>query len=333
MNKLIIAATQYGLADLSSEEQFWSRIADKAREAAAQGAGMIVFPEYTTAHLLSLLPPMTHDEACAYLDGKTDEYMRFFGELSRENGLAILAGTHVCRRDRAEGGGDVGLAGGTGETGNTEGAGDNGAAGEDLKGFANRAFLFFPDGRVEEQSKIHLTPEEQRQWPLASGDDLNVFDTQWGRMAILTCYDIEFPELARAAALRGAETILCPSYTESAHGYHRVRFCAQARAVENQLFVVLSGLVGTLSEERPQVDTGYSQAGVFAPCDFPFAPDGVLAAGETNADAAVLADLDYGMLRENRAGGAVAPFYDRRPELYERELKRTDGLRRLTPRA
>jgi len=305
MTKLTIATTQYGLTDIASEEQFWNGIADKVRSAAAQGAEMIVFPEYTTAHLLSLLPPLSYDDACAYLDGKTDEYLRSFGELSRENGVAILAGTHVCRGDRAEGGG---------EAAREDGAVENAMGG--LKGFVNRAFLFFPDGRVEAQSKIHLTPEEQRHWPLSPGDALNVFDTQWGRMAILTCYDIEFPELARAAALRGAETILCPSYTESAHGYHRVRFCAQARAIENQLFVVLSGLVGTLAEERPQVDTAYSQAGAFAPCDFPFAPDGILAVGETNADAAVLADLDFELLQDNRSSGGVAPFYDRKPELY-----------------
>ncbi len=305
MKKLTIATTQYGLTDIASEEQFWTGIADKVQSAAAQGAEMIVFPEYTTAHLLSLLPPLSYEDACSYLDGKTDEYLRFFGELSRENGIAILAGTHVCRVDRAEGGGEA-----SGEDGIV------GNAVQDLKEFVNRAFLFFPDGRVEAQSKIHLTPEEQRHWPLSPGDALNVFDTQWGRMAILTCYDIEFPELARAAALRGAETILCPSYTESAHGYHRVRFCAQARAVENQLFVVLSGLVGTLAEERPQVDTAYSQAGAFAPCDFPFAPDGILAVGETNADAAVLADLDFELLQDNRSSGGVAPFYDRKPELY-----------------
>jgi len=303
MKKLTIATTQYGLTDISSEEQFWAGIADKVREAAAQGAEMIVFPEYLTAHLLSLEPPMLHEEACAYLERKTGEYLRFFGELSREADIAILAGTHICRVDEAEDGKE--------ETplGDRE--------------YANRAYLFFPDGRIEFQNKVHLTPEEQIRWPLASGEDLNVFETPWGKMAILTCYDIEFPELSRAAALCGVETILCPSYTDSAYGYHRVRHCAQARAVENQLFVVLSGLVGALSEDRPQVDTGFSQAGVFAPCDFPFEPDGVVRAGETNLDMTLLAELDFHLLRENRARGAVAPFYDRKPELYERELRRS----------
>jgi len=313
MKKLTIATTQYGLADISSEEQFWNGLADKVRAAAEQGAGMIVFPEYLTAHLLSLEPPMLHDEACAYLERKTEEYTRFFGDLSRKTGIAILAGTHTCRAE-ADGAG-------AGEAGADEGGEIK--AGLEEKEYVNRAFLFFPDGRIECQNKVHLTPEEQIRWPLVAGDGLNVFETEWGKMAILTCYDVEFPELARAAALCGVETILCPSYTDSAYGYHRVRHCAQARAVENQLFVVLSGLVGALSEDRPQVDTGFCQAGVFAPCDFPFEPDGIVRAGETNLDMTVLAELDFHLLRENRARGAVAPFYDRRPELYERELRRS----------
>jgi predicted amidohydrolase len=293
MKKLIVATVQYGLADIASEEQFWTEIADKVRDAAEQGAELIVFPEYMTAHLLSLEPPMLHDEACAYLDLKTETYTRFFADLSREANIAILAGTHICR-----------------------------AQGGEQGEYVNRAFLFFPDGRTEAQSKVHLTPEEQIRWPLVPGESLNVFETPWGKMAILTCYDIEFPELARAAALRGVETILCPSYTDSSYGYHRVRYCCQARAVENQLFIVLSGLVGALSEDRPQVDTGFSQAGAFAPCDLPFEPDGIIQAGETNRDMTVLAELDFHLLRENRAQGAVAPFYDRKPEFYENEHRK-----------
>lgn len=297
MTKLTIATTQYGLTDIHSEEQFWTDIERKIHDAAEQGAEMIVFPEYMTAHLLSLEPSMLHDEACYYLDRKTEEYVRFFGRLSREWKIAILAGTHICRAEDEE-------------------AADGGE-------YVNKAFLFFPDGRIETQCKVHLTPEEQIRWPLASGSDLNVFETEWGKMAILTCYDIEFPEIARAAALRGVEMILCPSYTDSAHGYYRVRHCAQARAIENQLYVVLSGLVGALSEDRPQVDSGHCQAGVFTPCDTPFAADGIIQVGELNEDMTIIAEIDFRQLRENRERGAVAPFYDRRPDVYENEHQKT----------
>ncbi|WP_187273902.1 nitrilase-related carbon-nitrogen hydrolase [Paenibacillus sp. N3.4] len=286
MRKITLASVQYGLSDLQSKEQFWDGLASKIREAAEKGANLVVFPEYVTAHLLSLEPTMTNEEACVYLDSCTERYVRFFQHCSQEWQVLILGGTHVCKEE---------------------------------KGFVNKAFLFFPDGRMETQNKIHLTPEEQVRWPLTAGDELSVFETAWGLVAILTCYDIEFPELARAAAERGAELILCPSYTDNASGYSRVRFCAQARAIENQLFVVVSGLVGALAEGRPQVDQGYCQAGLFTPCDSPFAQDGVERVGKLNEDMVVMAEIDFAKLCENRRGGAVAPFYDRRPNLYKQQ--------------
>lgn len=289
MNKVTIAVVQYGLIHLQSVEQFWTRISGKIREAAEAGAELIVFPEYLTAHLLSLEPIMTHVEACLYLDGVTQEYLQFFKQQSQEWHIVILAGTHICQESQA---------------------------------FVNRAHLFFPDGRLEVQDKLHLTPEERKIWPLIPGDELHVFETKWGLIALLTCYDIEFPELSRAAADRGVKLILCPSYTDSSFGYHRVRFCCQARAIENQLFVVLSGLVGELPEGRPQVDTGYSQAGVFTPCDRPFAEDGILQAGSVNQDEVILACLDFAELMENRENGAVSPYFDRRPQLYEQEFQK-----------
>jgi predicted amidohydrolase len=289
MTSLTIATAQYGLSRLQSEEQFWTRLSGKIREAAEKGAELIVFPEYLTTHLLSLEEIMTHVEACEYLDNHTEAYLSFFKQHSQEWNIVILGGTHICREDQA---------------------------------YVNKAFLFFPDGRLETQNKLHLTPEEQNIWPLAQGEDLHVFDTKWGFISILTCYDIEFPELSRAAADRGVKLILCPSYTDSSYGYHRVRHCVQARAIENQLFVILSGIVGELPEGRPQVDKGYSQAGVFTPCDRPFTEDGILQVGEANQDRMVIAHIDFAELHENRQHGAVSPYYDRRPTLYEKEFQK-----------
>jgi predicted amidohydrolase len=285
MTTLTVAVSQYGLTHLESEQAFWERLRLKISDAALSGAELAVFPEYVTAHLLSLQPVMTHDEACRRLDAYTEQYRAFFQRCSREFQLVILGGTHICKLG---------------------------------SGFVNRAFLFFPDGRIEIQDKIHLTPEEQKRWALTPGDELNVIDTKWGKWAMLTCYDIEFPELARMAAEREAALLLCPSYTDTAHGYSRVRLCAQARSIENQLFVALSGMVGTLPEERPQVDQGYCQAGLFTPCDLPFTEDGIIATGELNADSLVIGKLDFAKLQANRDAGAVAPFYDRRPDFYTR---------------
>lgn len=288
MRSTRISAVQYGLSRLRSEQSFWSGVSRHLEQAKNDQAGLIVFPEYVTGHLLSLAPPMTNEEACEYMHGFTDQYMTRFTKLSRETGMMILAGTHIHRE---------------------------GVPLQSQRVYYNEAFLFFPDGRIESHKKVHLTPEEQRAWPLAAGDCFDVFDTEIGKIGIQICYDIEFPEGTRILAERGAEIVLCPSYTDAEAGYWRVRNCSQARAIENQLYVALSGLVGTMPGVE-QVDAGYCQAGVFAPCDRPFPPAGILAVGKTNKNGIATAAADLALLAENRANGGVAPFYDRRPELY-----------------
>ncbi|MBD2865284.1 carbon-nitrogen hydrolase family protein [Paenibacillus oceani] len=293
-----IAAVQYGLSRLRSGEAFWANVRRYITKAGDEQAKLIVFPEYLTGHLLSLAPAMTNAEACEYLHARTDEYMTRFTDLSREYGMMILAGTHIHRE------------------------GSSAAPGPESKAYYNEAFLFFPDGRIERHKKNHLTPEEQRAWPLLPGDQYEVHDTEIGKIAIQICYDIEFPEGSRIVADRGADIILCPSYTDAAAGYWRVRNCSQARAIENQLYVALSGLAGSMAGVE-QVDVGFSRAGVFAPCDRPFPPDGILAVGSGNRGGLVYGDADLGLLTENRTQGGVAPFRDRRPELYAAYARRT----------
>jgi len=58
-----------------------------------------------------------------------------------------------------------------------------------------------------------------------------------GDFGILICYDIEFPEVARVLAEAGAEILFVPSCTDGREGFCRVRYCAQARAIENQVYV------------------------------------------------------------------------------------------------
>lgn len=284
-----IAAVQYGIGPLRSENEFWNRIRRHIAKAQAEEARLIMFPEYLTGHLLSLASAMSNAQACEYLHRFTDQYKSRFHKMSRESGMIILAGTHIHR----------------------EGA----PAGNAPAAYYNEAFLFFPDGRIEGYKKIHLTPEEQRAWPLLPGDRYQVLDTEIGKLAVQICYDIEFPESVRIVADLGAEIVLCPSYTDTAAGYWRVRHCSQARAIENQLYVVLSGLVGQMPEVA-QVDAGYSQAGVFAPCDKPFPDNGIIAIGSANRNGVVCGSTDLRLLAQNRLEGGVAPFYNRRAALY-----------------
>ncbi|ASS73749.1 hypothetical protein CIG75_01345 [Tumebacillus algifaecis] len=282
MTTPLVGTVTYELKPLQSVEEYWQTVQMHVQSAQRHHVRLLVFPEYQTAQLLALQPEMTHAEAIAYLDSFTDQYVEHFSRLAQENEMTILGGTHIVKE------------------------GD---------GYVNKAYLFYPDGRIETQNKVHTTPEERKMWKLTPGEEFAVFDTELGKAAILTCYDIEFPETARIVADMGAEIILCPSYTDAAAGFYRVRYCAQARAVENQLFVVMSGLVGSVPGVE-QIDMAYSQGGVFAPCDYPFAPDGILADGVLNASMVTTAPIDLAQLHDNRTQGNVSPYYDRKPELY-----------------
>ena len=179
----------------------------------------------------------------------------------------------------------------------------------------NAAHLFPPDGHVSEQPKLHITPTERTEWGIEGGDAVHVFDTSKARIALLTCYDIEFPEIVRMAVSRGADVIFCPSCTDDLHGFYRVRYCCHARCVENQVYVVTSGTVGALQTvDFMRANTG--QAAILAPNDICFPPRGVIAEGELNHDMVVVGDLDLDLLREVREGGAVTTWRDRRTDLY-----------------
>ncbi|MDF2668714.1 MAG: hypothetical protein K0R67_1020 [Paenibacillus sp.] len=290
----IISTVQYAIGALKIEHEFWTHIDRYISRAMDRQAELIAFPEYMTGHLLSLHPPATNAEACEILHGYTRKYMEKFTTWSRTTGLMILAGTHIHREGAPEG------------------------------KYYNESFLFFPDGRIERHKKVHLTPEEQRAWPLLAGDRFDVFETSIGKIGIQVCYDIEFPEGTRLMAEKGADLILCPSYTDAAAGYYRVRNCSQARAIENQLYVALSGIVGSMPNVA-QVDTGYSQAAIFAPCDYPFPANGILAQGSLNRSSMATASADLEQLHLNRTEGGVAPFFDRQPELYS--AARTDAFK------
>jgi predicted amidohydrolase len=179
----------------------------------------------------------------------------------------------------------------------------------------NAAHLFHPDGRIDVQHKIHLTPTEVSEWNMSPGEGLDVFETEYGKIAMLTCYDIEFPEIVRMARAKGADVIFCPSCTDDRHGFYRVRYCCHARAVENQVYIVTTGTVGAL-RKVDFMRANFGQAAIITPNDIPFPPAGILSEGIVNDDMLVVADLDLTLLEDVRAKGSVTTWRDRRTDLY-----------------
>src|SRR3989344_4347019 len=182
----------------------------------------------------------------------------------------------------------------------------------------NRAYLFTPEGRVFTQDKIHLTRWEREKWKGDPGHHLSVFDTPHGRIAILICYDIEFPELSRMVCEKGADILFVPSCTDDRQGFWRVRYCCHARAIENQVYVAVTGTVGNLAVEG--LGLHFGQAAIITPSDFPFARDGIAAEGVPNMEQIVIADVDLSKLVSNRINGTTIPLYDKRHDVYDNEV-------------
>jgi predicted amidohydrolase len=147
-----------------------------------------------------------------------------------------------------------------------------------------------------------------------------VFPTAKGKVGILICYDSEFPEAARYLADQGIEILFVPYCTDDRQGYCRVRYCCQARAIENQIYVVTAGIVGNLPSVAA-MDIHYGRTAIYSPADFEFARDGILAEADSNVEMLLVSDLDINDLYRSRSAGSVRPRHDRRPDLFEFRAK------------
>jgi predicted amidohydrolase len=280
--KLRVSAVQYHLHTIQSFDDFAKQVEHYIKTAEELGAEFVLFPEFITTQLLSIGDQEGRPLTINDLPDFTEQYRSLFSHFAKQTKMHIIGGTHVIRK------------------------GDN---------LYNVAHLFYPDGRIAEQAKLHITPTEVKEWKMTPGESLQVFETEKGTIAVLTCYDIEFPEIVRMVKARGADVIFCPSCTDDRHGFHRVRYTSHARAVENQVYVVTTGTVGSL----PTVDfmrANFGQAAIITPNDIPFPPRGILAEGEINDDMVVTADLDLSLLYQVRESGSVTTWRDRRTDLY-----------------
>ncbi len=179
----------------------------------------------------------------------------------------------------------------------------------------NVSYLCRRDGTWEDYYKIHITPAEINAWGMVGGDKIHVMDTDCGKIGILICYDVEFPELARLYAEQGMQILFVPYMTDTQNGYNRVRLCAQARAIENECYVVIAGSVGNLPRVQ-NMDIQYSQSAILTPSDFQFPTNAIKAEATPNTEMTVIADIDLEMLKELHEHGSVRTLKDRRLDLY-----------------
>ncbi len=287
-----ICVIQYQLREIDGWEDFARQTEYFVDVASNYRSDFAVFPELLTSQLLSCIQEKAPSDSVRKLSTFTDEYMEHFSKLAVGYNVNIIAGTQIIEEEDGR--------------------------------LRNAAFLFRRDGTIGRQDKLHVTPNERRWWGIEGGDELHVMDTDVGKVAINVCYDVEFPELARLAVDQGARILFVPYCTEDRQGHLRVRYCAQARAIENQMYVVTSGTVGNLPDSE-NMDIQYAQSGIFTPSDFTFPRDGIAAEATANVETVVVGDLDLEALRRSRRTGSVMQLQDRRRDLYEVRDLRADA--------
>ena len=249
----------------------------------------VLFPEYFNAPLMAKFNNLGEAQSIRGLAQYTEEVRDRFVTLAIKHNINIITGSMPYGKE------------------------DN--------GLYNVGFLCRRDGTYEMYEKIHVTPDEVKSWGLSGGKRVQTFDTDCAKIGVLICYDVEFPELSRLMADQGMQILFVPFLTDTQNGYSRVRVCAQARAIENECFVVIAGSVGNLPRVH-NMDIQYAQSGVFTPCDFAFPTDGKRAEATPNTEMILVSDVDLDLLSELHTYGSVRNLRDRRSDLYELKMKK-----------
>jgi predicted amidohydrolase/GNAT superfamily N-acetyltransferase len=246
-----------------------------------------LFPEFFNAPLMAAYNHLSEPDAIRQLAGYTAEIRDKFAELAVSYNINIITGSMPELQ------GDV---------------------------LYNVGYLCKRNGEVEKFIKLHVTPDEARVWGMTGGDFVRTYETDAGRIGILICYDVEFPELSRLLADEGMDILFVPFLTDTQNGYSRVRHCAQARAVENECYVAVAGSVGNLPKVH-NMDIQFAQSVVFTPCDFAFPTNGIKAEATPNTEMIMVVDVDLDLLKELNRFGAVRNLIDRRKDLFDLRWK------------
>ena len=277
--RIRVASLQYYIRPVRAFDDFEAQIEGLVETAADYRCQLVAFPEYCSLQLLTLgdlrrpMPEQVRD-----LAAQAPRFRETMTRLAKQHGIHIVAGTIPVQDEGSD-------------------------------AVYNECFVFGPDGAVGSQGKLHMTRFEQDDWLISPRSTLRIFETAFGRLAVAICYDVEFPEVVRAAAREQAHVLVVPSCTDDRQGFLRVRYCAQARAIENQMYVIHACTVGSLPMV-PAVSLNYGQASVLTPSDFPFSRDGVLAEGNPNQEMMVVGEINLRTILDTRSLGTVLPLMD-----------------------
>jgi len=282
MRKVRISLCQFEVEPHPSFEHFTAKVMSMMEQVPTD-SHYVVFPELFTLGLVRSLAdyPNVKLEQLGQIAMFQDSFIAFFSKLAKERKQVIIAGSTFNRVDNE---------------------------------LYNTCYVFDDNGSYT-HSKTHLFPPEAACGTL-EGNLFSVLDIGPARIATSICYEMQIPEIATILADQGVEIIFCPSHT-SEYGYHRVSYCAKARAVENQIYVAVCPTLG--NPVHPSLE-GHGKAAIYSPCDTPLPFDGVIAEAEMDKPMVVSGEVDLDLLKQLREHGTTRTYQDRirRRNLYKK---------------
>lgn len=284
VQRLRAGFVQWEMGRVDSFQDFADRVAFCVDVAADRKADILLFPELFTLTLLSLVDATRPADGARELAGFAPRIFDLLSDLAVKKAVNVIGGSTLVLHEDGR--------------------------------LRNVAPICHRDGQVEFQPKLHITPDEARWWGVQGGDTLQTFDLDCGRVGVLICYDVEFPELPRLLTERGARVLFVPYNTTDRYGHVRVTTCARARAIENHLFIVTAGCTGNIANVA-NADVHFAQSGLYTPSDVNFPMDGVGVEAPPNHESILVHEIDIEQARRQRRMGTVNNWEDRRTDLVE----------------
>ncbi|UWR29342.1 hypothetical protein K3758_13410 [Sulfitobacter sp. W002] len=274
----------------------------RLQQAAAREAQLLVMPEFCCAQWLSFAPAdLPAEQQLGWLAKTAALALDPMRRMVEQTGVALLPGTFPVAFPSVDA----------------------------PEGYLNQAWFLTPDGGMQVQNKLSLTPLEANgaSGVTIAGTGINLFDWNGLRCVIAICLDAEYTALWSKLGELDLDLVIIPAKTDMITGYNRVFSCARARAIELQTAVCCVGAVGAPLTPW-QEDTGVGGASVYLPCDVSVALDGMHAAlpPQTAAQGMDLVlqapAIPVGQCRRIRAGAAEAEV---RPGLWSGDHLTVEG--------
>lgn len=270
----IKVATAQMLIQQQTFEQFTAKMTEMTQQAKKQGAEIIVFPEDNAINIVEDMP--WNKQAILKIGKNYQKIKDFISCLAKKTNMIIVGGTTVKIID-----GNI----------------------------TNTIIIGLPNGKIIEDNKTYLTPEEKNFDYVSSSRSLVSLKYKGINIAIIICYTSEFPDVSQALSTINPDIILIPSYTNDLYGLDRVQTAAKMLSIQNFAYGVVVGMASGLNKKDSSKMEGVAQATFTSPQQKEF-PLNYLSKGAFNKEQVLVQELNISKLHKARKNYSAYPNKD-----------------------